>query len=89
MQVGGDWELPSLDFFQTDSTLTALVNQEVTPNPGDAVKAVATYRSCVLLPGIQSTSKAFGGLGVFILYPGHRKRDNRLMRCLRGKSRNS
>lgn len=89
MQVGGDWELSSLDFFPTDSTLTSLVSQKVTPIPGDAVKAVVTYRSCVLLPGIQGTSKAFGGLGVFILYPGSRKGDNRLMRCLRVKSRNS
>lgn len=87
MQVSGDWELSSLDFFQTDSTLTALVSQEVTPIPGDAVKAVATHRSCALLPGIQGTSEAFGGLGVFVLYPGSRKRDNRLMRCLRVRSR--
>lgn len=71
MQVGGEWEL--LDFFQTDSTLTALVSQEVAPIPGDALKAVATYRSRVLLPGIQGTSEAFGGLGVFILYPGTKK----------------
>lgn len=76
MQVGGDWELPSLEFFQTDSTLAAVVRQELTPIPGDAVKAVATYPSCVLLPGIQGTSQAFGGLGVFILYPGSKKRDN-------------
>lgn len=89
MQIGGDWALPSPDFFPTDSTLTSLVSQEVTPMPGDAVKAVATYRSCVLLPGIQGTSKAFGGLRVFILYPGIREGDNRLMRYLRVKSRNS
>lgn len=89
MQVSGDWELSSLYFFQTDSTLTALVRQEVTPISGDAAKAVDTYHSRVLLPGIQGTSEAFGGLRVFVLYPRSRKRDNRLRRCLRVKSRNS
>lgn len=34
---------------------------------------MATYRSCVLLPGIQGTSKSFGGLGIFVLYPASMK----------------
>lgn len=38
--------------------------------------SVATYRSCVLLPGIQGTSKSSGGLGIFVLYPESMKLDN-------------
>lgn len=37
---------------------------------------MATYRSCVLLPGIQGTSKSFGGLGIFVLHPESMKLDN-------------
>lgn len=39
--------------------------------------SVATYRSRVLLSGIQGTSESFGGLGIFVLYPESTKLDDR------------